>query len=358
MKSIKLIINIIITAISVLFSPINSFGQQNFNIEGDIKGFGENYFLVRYFQNGVQIEDPIKANKGQFHFSVIQSDGNIINLIFNNNTTFIIFLDEPLVKIEGILNTKIELSCKNTAENNLLELYRNSIQKPYETLKIGKTFSESDEITLNEEAEIRKLIKNYPNNFISAYLLYWQSMNNITIFDEIEQLLTNFAPNVRNSYWANKTQTRIFNIRNRPKVGKKIPNFELPDSTDNITSLESLKLKGKFILLDFWGTWCKPCIQSMPTLNAIQSKYTNELVLISIAYESPNDKEKWRKAIRKYEMNWLNVVDHYEESVNELYNIYEYPTLLLVSPDGILIEKIKYEGSNDLEKRIAELIKK
>ena len=134
----------------------------------------------------------------------------------------------------------------------------------------------------------------------------------------------------------------MYNFRNRPRLGKKLPEFSLSDATGQLISLDSFK--GKYVLIDFWGTWCVPCIQGIPELKVVQSKYKDRLSVISIAYEHPNHRDKWLRAINKYGMNWTQTAEftNTKEGVNELYNVHAYPTLLLADPEGILVAKIKY----------------
>ncbi|WP_317171651.1 TlpA family protein disulfide reductase [Spirosoma profusum] len=139
-------------------------------------------------------------------------------------------------------------------------------------------------------------------------------------------------------------------------MGKKLPTFKLLDATGKTISLTSFA--GKYVLLDFWGTWCVPCIPSIPELRAIHKKYGNRLAIISIALERPTDREKWLKAISKYEMSWTQTAEFTsaKEGINRLYNVIEYPTLLLADPDGILLAKIKY--GERLDNKIGQLLAK
>jgi thiol-disulfide isomerase/thioredoxin len=117
-------------------------------------------------------------------------------------------------------------------------------------------------------------------------------------------------------------------------------------------------LRGKYILLDFWGPWCKPCIQGIPELKALHEKYKNRLTIISIAIEDPENRDKWLRMTSHYDMSWLQVIDTggWKDGVDALYDIIEYPTMLLADPQGIYIKKLK--SGEQLEAVVGQFLNK
>jgi thiol-disulfide isomerase/thioredoxin len=118
------------------------------------------------------------------------------------------------------------------------------------------------------------------------------------------------------------------------KKGAMAPDFSLQNISGGTTKLSSLK--GKTLLLDFWGTWCKPCIQLIPKLKEIYSKYAAaNFELVSIANDS--EIEKWKNMVALKKMNWTNLID-IDEKVTKLYHISAFPTLILINEQGIIVE--------------------
>lgn len=106
--------------------------------------------------------------------------------------------------------------------------------------------------------------------------------------------------------------------------------------------------------MDFWGTWCAPCVKSIPELTEIHSQFDDEdFVIISIAVDS--DKEKVRKFIRKHNMNWIHLFEKRgSSSLTKKLNITGYPTTILLDKEGkIIARKVDLETiRNILENKI------
>ena len=117
--------------------------------------------------------------------------------------------------------------------------------------------------------------------------------------------------------------------------GKTAPDFTLngPDGTP--VSLSSLR--GKFVVVDFWGTWCKWCVKGIPHMKAYYEKYEGKFEMLSIDFG--DDEETWRKAIESYDMNWLHVITDKDsgEKLQELYAIEGFPTKIVVDPEGKIV---------------------
>jgi thiol-disulfide isomerase/thioredoxin len=96
--------------------------------------------------------------------------------------------------------------------------------------------------------------------------------------------------------------------------------------------------KGKYVLLDFWGTWCAPCIKLLPDLNELQDKYKEDLVLVSIACYEENETNV-KKAITNYHMNWINLYDSFDRNpvLTNIFKIKSFPTSILIDPKGEII---------------------
>ena len=121
-------------------------------------------------------------------------------------------------------------------------------------------------------------------------------------------------------------------------TGAAAPDFSLPDIDGNKITLSALK--GKTVLLDFWGTWCHACISGIPELKQAAAKYADRLVVVSI--DCKDDKEAWQAGVEKYGLGWINLREEgsmpSSEKPTVLYNVTAFPTKVVIGADGRIRE--------------------
>lgn len=129
------------------------------------------------------------------------------------------------------------------------------------------------------------------------------------------------------------------------KEGVEAPIFTLPDNLGNSVSLGSFR--GKWVVLDFWGTWCGYCIKGIPAMKVAYEKHKSKCEFISI--DCNESREKWLAGVEKYQMPWVHLYNSDDvaprENVSAIYAIQGYPTKIIITPEG-LIHKI-FVGEND-----------
>lgn len=136
------------------------------------------------------------------------------------------------------------------------------------------------------------------------------------------------------------------------QVGFKAINFI--SKTLSGKTIELDKLKGNYVYLDFWGTWCSPCREEIPILKSIYSEYQNEnFALIGIA----NDNfEALQDFVRKQEINWEQILQSDDKSIIAAYGVTGYPTTFFIDPDGKIISK--NIRAVELSEKLAEIFGK
>ena len=110
------------------------------------------------------------------------------------------------------------------------------------------------------------------------------------------------------------------------------PDFELPDLQGNPLKLSSLR--GKYVVLDFWGSWCVWCIRGIPAMKEAYTKYKEKMEILGI--DCRDTEEKWRAAVEKYELPWLHVRCSNEQlpMLGQQYNLEGFPTKVVIDPQG------------------------
>ncbi len=116
---------------------------------------------------------------------------------------------------------------------------------------------------------------------------------------------------------------------------------EAPDFTLNDINGQPLKLsslRDKYVILDFWGSWCVWCIKGFPKMKEYYQKYAGKFEILGI--DCNDSEEKWKAAVAKYELPWLHVYNTDNSGVLEQYAIQGFPTKIIVGPDGKIVQTI------------------
>ena len=123
-------------------------------------------------------------------------------------------------------------------------------------------------------------------------------------------------------------------VKTAQASGAVAPTFTLNDINGKPLSLASLQ--GKYVVLDFWGSWCIWCIRGIPEMKNYYQKYAGKFEILGI---DCNDTEaKWKEAVKKHEMPWLHVYNPRDSKVLSDYAIQGFPTKIIVGPDGKIVK--------------------
>lgn len=112
--------------------------------------------------------------------------------------------------------------------------------------------------------------------------------------------------------------------------GAPAKDFTLNDIKGNPLSLSSLR--GKYVILDFWGSWCGWCIKGIPDMKKYYEKYAGKFEILGVDCNDTED--KWKAAVEKYELPWLHVYNTKDSSVLSDYGITGFPTKIVIDPQG------------------------
>lgn len=116
----------------------------------------------------------------------------------------------------------------------------------------------------------------------------------------------------------------------------KAPDFTLNDINGKPFTLS--KQRGKYLVLDFWGSWCIWCIRGIPDMKKYYEKYNDKMEIIGM--DCRDTEEKWKEAVKKYELPWKHVYVSKDSKVLENYKITGFPTKIVLTPDGKVLKTI------------------
>jgi len=270
---------------------------------------------------------------------------------------------------------KLEISKKKDSITNRLNIYTELLKKNNEASRIDSALYKEIESLKKLREELEKLelskefefVKQNPSSFVCldilSFLIYRKE--EVNIYDSISNLFDVLNPEIKNSFKGKQLNLAIANQINS-KIGKSAPDFVALDIHNKTISISSFRHQ-KYLLLDFWASWCGPCRMDNPTLIELYKKYKQfDFEIIGLSKDS--DKSSWKKAIFDDNIQiWTHVLIQQKLSTsNEIQNLSiaeEYfvsgiPVKILINKEGYIIGRWKGGGEENIEslkKKLAEI---
>ena len=210
------------------------------------------------------------------------------------------------------------------------------------------------QLEAEERADYTQFVRAHPNSFVSYRLLRYDYGEKPPV-DEVGPLFRLLSDRVKNSAPGKEYGNRIASWE-RTKLGNPAPNFTLTDTLNKPVSLSDFK--GKYVLLNFWATFCGPCVAEKQFLKKTYAMYKDknfELLDVSVIDKSGKygDRDKWVRMLRAFHLPWVNV---YGDTPVDLYGIDVYPQNFLIDPAGRIIAHDVHNKA--LNKKLEELLGK
>lgn len=156
---------------------------------------------------------------------------------------------------------------------------------------------------------------------------------------EMEKIFANINPELRNTYFGKQVAERIASFK-KTQEGVEAQDFTQPDVDGKLVKLSDYK--GKYVLIDFWASWCAPCRRENPNLVKVYEQYKSKgFEILGVSMDKAADKAKWLKAIADDKLTWKQVGDlkGWENSAAAQYDVKAIPMNFLIDPKGKIIAK-------------------
>jgi peroxiredoxin len=369
------------TLASVLFFSMSAaFAQAGtVTVNASIKEMPAGKWIYYREQGGNDKRDSVQSQQGGFTFNIDinEGEGNIylfsIGRDFNDRNSYIVlFLDNGQVNISAdsadFSNATIsgapsatDLQAYNDEmkSNETLEkapaLYAkaNELYKQGDTAALKVLEQELDAIDSVRTALNKAWIAAHPSSPISAYVL--ARLKYSLTDSDLQETYNSLAAEATDNFPAKDIKHGI-EVITLTAIGKPALEFTQADTAGKPVSLKDFR--GKYVLLDFWASWCGPCRAENPNVVAAFNKYKGKnFTVLSVSLDQPTGKEKWLNAIHKDGLTWTHVSDlkFWSNAVAKEYAIESIPANFLIDPNGIIIGK-DLRG-DDLENKLEEVLK-
>ncbi|PRD52006.1 TlpA disulfide reductase family protein [Sphingobacterium gobiense] len=392
MHTVKKKMVLVFVAIVALMPTV--VAQKKFQLKGEIGGANGEVIRLTYGQaaKGEMTSDSVTVAEGKFSFEGVIEGSTFGYITVGNRDSrsrnYFMMIMEPtsmkLVLNKEQLDQSILTGSKEHAKYAALELQKKPIieeMKPLqdryseastayaEANKALKALEAKADSLKEESAAIREqfspyqermgrideeFIRQNPGSVVSAYLLRFK-VSSMSL-EEVEAYYNAFTKDVQNSSFGQDVWNEIQKMRSG-SPGSKAFVFAKEDIHGEPLSLADFK--GKYVLVDFWASWCVPCRKGNPHLIDLYNKYKADGFEIIGVSDDDRDEVAWKKAVEKDQIGiWKHVLRGLKrvgntfdrsQDISEHYGVHTLPTKILIDPDGAIIGRYASGAGSDAE---------
>lgn len=345
----------------ILMAACTSENKNELRVKCNLEGVGDTLIVSIGDQ-----DTTITGEVGKFDFTLPLSQVERVvaytpgtNRMEEQNFFFLTAVPGETAEVSGLLPDNYKINGSRFYENlSLIESEAKEAKKEFDDFiadLISRRDAGESEDSLNAlyeskyevlqkatEDKIMDIIKSNSKNEAAATLV--ASFSDVESMRKAFDLLSDEVKNGRMKDIALKpiNELEASEQREKESAAKQAPGVEAPDFTlndinGNPFTLSSLR--GKYVILDFWGSWCGWCIKGFPEMKQYYQKYKGKFEILGV--DCSDTEEAWKKAVSENQLPWLHVFNPQDnKNLQESYGITGYPTKIIVGPDGKIVKTI------------------
>lgn len=345
-----------------------------FSVNGSIRNLTGTKIYLHHKWNDLDYTDSAIVKNGKFTFSLKSVEPNLfwftLSKDINAQPNFMFFADEHSINatliadslyysnVEGgqvqkdYLEYRILINNFVMIQQKMQADYNTAIQKQDVNTQ---TAIQNEYQNLNNQyiEGLKSFIKNHPKSAVSGYIIFLDLNNPNIPINIVEECLSYYDISMVNTKFYKLARKRIDDAKGTT-VGYKAINFS--QNTPEGVPISLSSFKGKYVLIDFWASWCKPCRMENPNVVAAYNRFKDKgFTVLGISLD--DNKERWVAAINQDNLTWKHISDlkGWGNEVGKMYGVTGIPQNYLIDKDGIIVAK-NLRGAA-LEEKLIELIK-
>lgn len=344
-------------------------------ITGRLDSDPAKWVYISYSANGISYKDSARTNNGAFYGKLALTNGTLVRvaprLMPKSEETITLYMvpgDQVTVLIsKGFSGYSIKGSSSASDFQTLDAIDKiysdsmaavdnqiNSAQKKGDIKEAFRFLRIRSEQQNRLKSIYRGYLDTHPHSSLGFYALIKYAGYDFDPLD-VDSLFGKLPSHLKK--WPAATRfKKIIDVSKSTFIGSVAPEFSAKDTSGNMVSLSTFR--GKYVLLDFWASWCGPCRGQSPFLVEAYSKYNEKgFTILSVSLDMPGKKEDWIKAIRDDKMNWTHVSElaYFDSEIAKLYAV-DYvgiPYNFLIDPAGKIVARNL--RNDDIESRLKNI---
>jgi len=326
----------------IVFTVFSCTNKSGYKINGtsDLKSLNGKTIYI-FDLSGVRFLDTDSTilKNGKFTFKGVADTAKICGIRFydeqKNEVYRILILENAKIDVKIVSTDTIFVS--GTELNDVYSKYENSIKE------LNKQYDNASQISEMDAQKVEDKITQFNFDFclrnasnLVGKAIFLQSFYDFSI-EQKEQIINLFDEETKKD---EKIALVVSNLEREKKVavGQQFADFTLPTLQGNMLKLSDLVGKSDYLLIDFWASWCGPCIRYFPALKSVYEKYHGKRFEI-LGVSLDKDESKWKGAISYYKLTWKHVSDlkFWQCQAAQIYAVSSIPCTVLIDKNGKIV---------------------